>query len=133
MVIIAEKEKVKDLKEVWEKAISKTIGGGEGIKDYPLIPVSLQPQILNALDILHFLAYDMQLSIAEIEEEIGSNIKKLHIDNISYFQWETAGGEIFNFRYVIKGVGKFYLDEISEDFFFLAILKIIGNFVIKEV
>ncbi len=133
-VIIAEKKKVKDLKEVWEKAISKTIGGGEGIKDYPLIPVSLQPQILNALDILHALAYDMQLDIAELQEEIGSNIKKLHIDSESYFEWETAGGEIFNFRYKIKDVSEvFYLDEISEDFFFQAILKIISNFVIKEV
>ena len=131
-VLIAEKEKVKDLKEVWEKAISRVVGG-EWEGDYPLVPISLKSQALEALDILHALAYDMQLDIAELNEEIGSNIKKLHIDNTSYFQWETAGGEVFNFRYVIKGVGKFYLNEISEDFFFPAILKIIGNFVIKEV
>jgi len=132
VVIIAEKEKVKDLKEVWEKAISRVVGG-EWEGDYPLVPISLKSQALEALDILHALAYDMQLDIAELNEEIGSNIKKLHIDNTSYFQWETAGGEVFNFRYVIKGVGKFYLDEISEDFFFPAILRIILKFSIKEV
>jgi len=122
-IFIAEKEKVENLKEIWEKAISRTIGGDwEG--HYPLVPISMQPQILEALYILHSLAYDLQLPIAELQ----GNTKKLHIDKLSYFQWESAGGDVFNFRYVIKEVGKFYLNEIPEDFFFPAILKIISNF-----